>query len=262
MPNTVQVQLRCAHPRPRTHVKSVHRSDCPCQTLYTYTYSVHVQAHGRTYNTRIAQAAHVKHCTRAGSLSDARIVRKAVYLYVHTVRVRVQCARPSTWAYVRYAHRAGYPCRTYTYSVHVQAHGLTYNRRIAQAAHAEHCTCTRTGCTPTRSYSRAIGAPLYKYKYSVHAHVHVPTYNKGIAQASFRLSMANTVHVQIQALTYTRRTAWAAHTEHCKNTSTVCTPTFTHPRTMGAPFRLSMPNTVQVQIQCSRPRPRPRTHAQ
>ena len=104
---------------------------------------------------------------------------------------------------------------TYTYGAHVQAHGRTYNKRIAQAAHAKHCI----GCTPSRAHSRAIGEPLYKYKSRVHPHVHAPTYNRCIAQVPLRLPMPNIVQVQVQCARSRSRTP--LQRAHRSSTSTV-----------------------------------------
>ena len=46
-----------------THAHYVRRSDCPCQILYGYKYSVRAQARGSTHNRCTAQAVHAKHCT-------------------------------------------------------------------------------------------------------------------------------------------------------------------------------------------------------
>ena len=75
--------------------------------------------------------------------------------------------------------------------MHVQAHGLTYNR-----GHAEHCTCRRTECTPTYAHTRAIVAPL-------------------------RRPMPSTVHIQVHArCAHDRCTAQMAHAKHCASTRT------------------------------------------
>ena len=159
MPNTVQVQVQWAFPRPRTYVSSVYRSGCPCQTLYTYTYSVHAQAHGLTYNRRIAQAVHAKHYTRTRTVCtpnhlglcttgvSLRLPMKhcprtrTVCTSKHTsvralgallrlpmaniVQVQVKCAHPRSRPHVQRRHRSGCPCRPqckYKYSMHAYVH--------------------------------------------------------------------------------------------------------------------------------------------
>ena len=136
----------------------------------------------------------------------------------NTAQVHVQCARARPRTHVQNVHHSGCPYpHTYTYSVHVQAHGLTYNKCIAQAAHAEHCTCTRTGWTPMHAHSRAIavplrlhalGAPLRRHTPSiVQAHAHAILCDKYTARAAHterRICTHTHTHVK-------RCTAWAAH---------------------------------------------------
>ena len=114
MPNTVQVQVQCARPPPRTYGQSAYPSGCPCQIMYTYEYSVHTQAHGLTYNSRIAQAAHAKQCTR--TRTECAPKHKGLRTIGTSLRLSMpntaQCARPSTRAYVQYVYRLGRPCRT------------------------------------------------------------------------------------------------------------------------------------------------------
>ena len=123
-----------------------------CQTLYTYTYSVHVQAHGRTYNSRIA------------------------WLPVpNTIQVQVQCTRPRSCTHVQWMVRLGCPCQTlckHKCSVHAHIHASTHDRCITQTARAEHCICSRSGCTPTHAHLRMIRASLRRpIPNTVHIHV-------------------------------------------------------------------------------------------
>ena len=133
----------------------------------------------------------------------------------NTVQVQVQCARPRLRIYVQSVYRS--TMYTYTYSIHTQAHGLTYNMRIALATHAKHCTRTRTVRTPKHTGLRTIASlrlptsKLYKHNYSAHAYAHAPTCNGCTVQA--------------------------IHVDPCASTSTACAPTSTHPGTIGASLR-------------------------
>ena len=86
---------------------------------------MHTQAHGLTYNTRIALAAHAKHCTRTRTVctpkhTDLRTIASLRLPMSNTVQVQLQCARLRTCTHVQRTHRSGYPCRRlckYKYSV-------------------------------------------------------------------------------------------------------------------------------------------------
>ena len=148
--------------------------------------------------------------------------------------------------------------------MHTQAHGLTYNRCIAQAVHAKHCARTRTVCTSKHTGICTLCAslrlpipntvdvhvecahprsrtpvqrrhrsghpcqPRCKYKYSVHAHVHATTHNRCITQAA---------------------------AEHCTCLRTGCTSTHAHSRTIGASLRPLMLNTVHIHVRSARSTP-------
>ena len=101
MPNTVQVQIQCAHSRSRTYVQRRPRPGYPCRPLFNYKYSVHAHVHA-TSRPR----------TTGASLRPP---------LPNTLHVHVPGARPRTRTHV--------------------------NRCIDQAAHAKHCTHTRTGRT-------------------------------------------------------------------------------------------------------------------
>ena len=137
MLNTLQVQVQCARPRLRIYVQSVYRS-----TMYTYTYSIHTQAHGLTCNMRIALAAHAKHCTRTCTVRTPKHTGLCTVASLrlptsNTVQAQLQCARLRTRTHVQRMHRSGYPCRPlckYKYSVRAHVHAPTHNRFIAQAS--------------------------------------------------------------------------------------------------------------------------------
>ena len=133
MPNTVQVQT----PTYTTGaVQAVYVEHCK------YEYRVHSHVHAPTYNRCVAQAVHAKHCTRI------RTVCTTKHTILRTNRRRAQAAH------------AKHCIRSYTFSVHTQAHWLTYIRRIAQAAHVKHGTRTRTVCTSKHTGECTIGASL------------------------------------------------------------------------------------------------------
>ena len=138
--------------------------------------------------------------------------------------------------YTRSVHRPGCLCQTlHKYSTH--------DRCITQACPCQYCTGTSTACEPKHAGLRTIGA-------------------------SPRLSMSNTVRVQVQRAspstqayarsvhgpgcprqtshkysTHDRCIAQTVHAKHC--TSTV--------RMLDASPRESMPNTVRVQVQHASP---------
>ena len=145
----------------RCTAEVVHVDHCTCTST--------AQVQTPTYTTGAAQAVHAEHCTSTVTVCTLtstylRTVDVSLRLSMpNTVHIHVQCARPSTRAYVQQEHCSGRPRQTlytYTYSVHAQAHGLTCNRRIAQASNTKHCTRTRTVGTSKHMGVRTIGASL------------------------------------------------------------------------------------------------------
>ena len=125
----------------------------------------------------------------------------------NTVQAQVQRAHPRSRIHVQQRHRSGYPCRIlckYKYSLHAHVDAPTHNRCIAQAAHAEHCTRSRKGCTSTHAHSRTTGASLRRpMPNTVHTHVRgarstLLACNGYIAQA-----------------THNRYTTLTAHADYC-----------------------------------------------
>ena len=147
--------------------------------VHQYTYKL---KHQYTLTRCTVKVVYTKHCT---SISTQGILRALLRLFKpNFVQAQVQCVRTSTSSHIHYVRHSGYPCRilyTYTYRVHAQSRGITYNRCIAQAAHAKHCARTRTVCTPKHAGLRRIGKLL-------------------------KLLMPNTVHVYVQSARLRART--------------------------------------------------------
>ena len=103
VPYTVQEQTLYKYkPTYTTGVaQAVHAEHC------TYTYSVHSHVHALTCNQCIALAAHAKQCTRTRTVctpknTGLRTIGTSLRPPTpNTVHVHVQCARPSTRAYVQ-----------------------------------------------------------------------------------------------------------------------------------------------------------------
>ena len=73
----------------------------------------------------------------------------------NNAHVHVQFRRPSTRAYVLWAHRLGYPC-----SLRTHIHAPTYNGGTFPAIHVDHCASASIACTPTSTYPRTIDTSL------------------------------------------------------------------------------------------------------
>ena len=146
MPNTVQVQVQCAHPRSRTHVQRRHRLGYPYQSLCKYKHSMHTHVHALckykhsmhthvhapTYNKCIAQDVHAKHCTRS------RTGCTSTHAHSRTIGASLRGPMPNTvHIHVRGARSTPLACNGYT----AQA---THNRHITLTAHAEHCASIQT----------------------------------------------------------------------------------------------------------------------
>ena len=156
------------------------RSGCPCRTLYSYEYSVYVQAQALMYTTYATQTVDDKHCTCTRTvckLKTAGLCTIGASLRLsmpNTVHVHKQCARPSMRVHIQLAHHSNWPCRKlymYTYSVnitrlhsrvigeppkvvHVHVRG-THDTCTAQIAHAEHYPNTRI-CTTARQVHHSV----------------------------------------------------------------------------------------------------------
>ena len=178
MPNTVQVQVKCAHPRFRTHVQRSYSSGYPCQPLCKYKYSVHAHVHAPMRNKCIAQAAHAKQCTRSrtGFMST----------HAHSRTIGASLKRPMPNAvhiHVRDARSTPLACNGYT---------------------AQDGT-RRAMCKHTRTHFCAESTQLGPYMpNAVHAHTHVLT-TTGIWLG---LHLPTAVHTHVQ-----RCTTRAAHAE-------------------------------------------------
>ena len=186
------------------------------------------------YNRCIAQAAdantvHV-HVQCARPSTGVRTIGASLRLPMpNTVQVQVKCAHPRSRTHVHRRHRSGYPCRPlckYKYSVHAHVHAPTHNRCIAHAAHAEHCTRSRTGCTSTHAHSRTIGASLRRpMPNSIHIRVrcarstplacngYTPTHNRNIPLTTHAEHCASIrIHTSARKVHHSVRTCRTRHT--------------------------------------------------
>ena len=163
MPNTVQVQVQCAHPRSHTHVQWRHRSGYTCHhcasssTAYTPT-----STHPRTIG---------------GSLRPPMPT---------TVQVHVQGACPRTRTHVQYVHRSGGPCQTlytYTYGAHVPHRSRAMGRPHSYTQWVYFCM-----------ESTPLGPYMPK---AVHAHTHILT----TMGTRLGLHLPTAVHAHINAHT-------------------------------------------------------------
>ena len=120
------------------------------------------------------------------------------------------------------------PETLYNKRVSFKSSHVSYSTKfIVQAAHAEHCTRSRTGCMPMHAHSRATGASLRRampnteHKYAWDARSTPPACNECTTQA-----------------TYNRYTTLTVHAEHCASRRTHTSARKVHHlvRTCRAPY--------------------------